>query len=224
MGTGRARLHLRRQPRVLRGGPGHAGPGRGRPHGERSRDGRAPDGRAPPPGRAACRPGRRPRTRLDDRPGAGEGPRNEGTRPRSCEPRGRPRVPTRAAAAGRRAEHHPRGAAARDRRRGRGPGTDSARRHPVRERLRISRTLAVVALLAASALALTPAPPAPARKPVLAQVKVPHPYYWREMYVPQVTSGPGAAAWSPDGAELVYAMQGSLWRQKLGSDEALQLT
>src|SRR5256885_10516415 len=62
------------------------------------------------------------------------------------------------------------------------------------------------------------------RQPVLKQVDVPHAYYWREMYVPQVTSGPSAAAWSPDGRELIYAMQGSLWRQRLGSGVAQQLT
>jgi Tol biopolymer transport system component len=65
---------------------------------------------------------------------------------------------------------------------------------------------------------------APQREGVLKQVRVPHPYYWREMYVPQTTSGPAAAAWSPDGTELVYAMQGSLWRQRVGTDEARQLT
>ncbi len=62
------------------------------------------------------------------------------------------------------------------------------------------------------------------RQPVLKQINEPHPYYYREMYLPQVTSGPSAAAWSPDGTELVYAMQGTLWRQRLGSDEATQLT
>ena len=62
------------------------------------------------------------------------------------------------------------------------------------------------------------------REGVLKQIRVPHSYYYREMYLPQVTSGPSAAAWSPDGTELVYAMQGSLWRQKLGSTEAVQLT
>jgi TolB protein len=62
------------------------------------------------------------------------------------------------------------------------------------------------------------------REPVLRQIQVPHNYYYREMYLPQVTSGPNAAAWSPDGTELVYAMQGTLWRQKLGSKEAIQLT
>ena len=68
------------------------------------------------------------------------------------------------------------------------------------------------------------APARAEREPVLKQIQVPHPYYYREMYLPQVTSGPDAAAWSPDGTELVYAMQGSLWRQKLGSTEAVQLT
>jgi len=62
------------------------------------------------------------------------------------------------------------------------------------------------------------------REPVLKQVEVPHPYYWREMYVPQVTSGPSAISWSPDGQELVYAMQGTLWRQRLGSGVANQIT
>ncbi|HET9274977.1 MAG TPA: hypothetical protein VFN96_02780, partial [Gemmatimonadales bacterium] len=59
---------------------------------------------------------------------------------------------------------------------------------------------------------------------MLKQIHVPHNYYYREMYLPQVTSGPSAAAWSPDGGELVYAMQGTLWRQKLGAAEAVQLT
>jgi Tol biopolymer transport system component len=55
-------------------------------------------------------------------------------------------------------------------------------------------------------------------------VKVRHPYYYREMFIPQVTSGSSAMAWSPDGTELVYSMQGSLWRQRVGSTEARQLT
>src|SRR3989454_8595319 len=62
------------------------------------------------------------------------------------------------------------------------------------------------------------------RAPVLQQVGLPHAYYWREMYVPQVTSGPSAATWSPDGTELIYSMQGSLWRQRLGSAVAVELT
>jgi hypothetical protein len=62
------------------------------------------------------------------------------------------------------------------------------------------------------------------REPVLKQVQLPHNYYWREMYIPQLTSGPSSAAWSPDGAAVVYSMKGSLWRQTLGSDEAVELT
>ena len=76
-------------------------------------------------------------------------------------------------------------------------------------------------------LALLGAAPAAAgaagREPVLPQIRVPHPYYYREMYLPQATSGPSAVAWSPDGSALVYSMQGRLWRQRLGSDEAEEL-
>ena len=60
---------------------------------------------------------------------------------------------------------------------------------------------------------LVPGIAAAQREPVLKQVAVPHPYYWREMYVPQVTSGPSAVAWSPDGRDVIYSMQGALWRQ-----------
>ncbi|HET8625471.1 MAG TPA: CehA/McbA family metallohydrolase [Gemmatimonadales bacterium] len=67
-------------------------------------------------------------------------------------------------------------------------------------------------------------PAAGQRKPVLDQIRVPHNYYYREMYLPQATSGPTAPSWSPDGGELVYSMQGTLWRQRLGSRDARQLT
>ncbi|HET7240709.1 MAG TPA: hypothetical protein VFI77_06100, partial [Gemmatimonadales bacterium] len=59
-------------------------------------------------------------------------------------------------------------------------------------------------------LTLHPATLHAQRAPVLQQIKVRHPYYFREMFIPQATSGAGAAAWSPDGTELVYAMQGTL--------------
>ena len=66
------------------------------------------------------------------------------------------------------------------------------------------------------------------RAAVLQQVDLPHAYYWREMYVPQVTSGPSSATWSPDGTELIYSMQGTLWRQRIdsggGRGGATQLT
>ena len=67
-------------------------------------------------------------------------------------------------------------------------------------------------------------PCAAQRKPVLPQIDLPHPYYFREMYLPQLTSGPSSVAWSPDSKELVYSMAGSLWRQKLDSKTAQQLT
>ena len=87
-------------------------------------------------------------------------------------------------------------------------------------RIRLAAAALVLLMGASGAAQALPAE----RPPVLKQIDEPHPYYYREMYLPQVTSGPSAAAWSPDGSELVYAMQGSLWRQKLGSGEAVQLT
>jgi TolB protein len=81
------------------------------------------------------------------------------------------------------------------------------------------RLAAAAALLAASLPAW-----ASGREPVLKQIQVPHSYYYREMYLPQVTSGPSAAAWSPDGRELVYSMQGTLWRQAVDSATATQLS
>src|SRR2546425_12347048 len=77
-------------------------------------------------------------------------------------------------------------------------------------------------LALAGGLALLPACLHGQRAAVLKQVDVPHAYYWREMYVPQVTSGPSAVTWSPDGRELIYAMQGSLWRQPVGAGAAHQ--
>lgn len=68
------------------------------------------------------------------------------------------------------------------------------------------------------------APAMAEREPVLKQIKVPHNYYFREMYLPQVSSGPQSPAWSPDARSLVYAMQGSLWQQAPDSDVAVQLT
>ena len=62
------------------------------------------------------------------------------------------------------------------------------------------------------------------RRPVLPQIDEPHPYYYRELYLPQLTSGPGSLTWSPDSQELLYSMGGSLWRQKVNAKEAQQLT
>src|SRR5262245_27755864 len=66
--------------------------------------------------------------------------------------------------------------------------------------------------------------PAHGREPVLEQIRLPHSYYYREMYLPQATSGPSSADWSPDGRDLVLAMQGSLWIHRLDSKETRQVT
>jgi TolB protein len=62
------------------------------------------------------------------------------------------------------------------------------------------------------------------REPVLKQIDLPHPYYYREMYLPQLTTGPSSVAWSPDSRSVVYSMAGSLWRQRLDFTAAEQLT
>ena len=86
-------------------------------------------------------------------------------------------------------------------------------------------TLAVARVVALGVVLFVGAQPLQTqRAPVLRQVDLPHAYYWREMYVPQVTSGPSAVTWSPDGTELIYSMQGTLWRQRIGSDTVAQIT
>ena len=68
------------------------------------------------------------------------------------------------------------------------------------------------------------AAPGGAAGPVLRQVKVPHPYYFREMFIPQVDQRPGlrnlVARWP--GADLRHA--GLALAAALGSEEARQLT
>jgi TolB protein len=76
----------------------------------------------------------------------------------------------------------------------------------------------LVLLLAALPLA------AQQREPVLKQIDMPHRYYYREMYLPQLTTGPSSAAWLPDSRSLVYSMAGSLWKQSLDSGAASELT
>lgn len=79
-------------------------------------------------------------------------------------------------------------------------------------------------LIAVMILSTAGAPAFADREPVLKQIDVPHNYYFREMYLPQLTTGPSSLAWSPDGNSLVYSMNGSLWRQDISSTIAEQLT
>ena len=83
----------------------------------------------------------------------------------------------------------------------------------------LKRSLLLLAALLAAVVQLSAQ-----RKPVLPQIDLPHPYYFREMYLPQLTSGPSSVAWSPDSKEVVYSMAGALWRQKIDSKEAKQIT
>src|SRR4051812_20279302 len=64
----------------------------------------------------------------------------------------------------------------------------------------------------------------PARVPVLGQIALPHHYYFRELYLPQITTGPSAPTWTPDGKTVIYSMGGTLWRQAIDDDVAEQLT
>ena len=84
-------------------------------------------------------------------------------------------------------------------------------------RLRIA-TMRGALLLCAAGSALA------GRETVLKQIDLPHNYYYREIYLPQLTTGPSSLAFSPDGRELVYSMGGSLWRQVIGSNAATELT
>jgi len=56
------------------------------------------------------------------------------------------------------------------------------------------------------------------------QIDLPHAYYYREMYLPQLTTGPSAVVWSPDSRTLIYSMAGSLWRQDVGSTISEEMT
>jgi hypothetical protein len=78
--------------------------------------------------------------------------------------------------------------------------------------------------LALALLLSLPASATAEREPVLKQVDLPHSYYWRELYLPQLTTGPSSLSFMPDGKTLIYSMAGSLWRQAIGSLEATELT
>jgi len=79
-------------------------------------------------------------------------------------------------------------------------------------------------LWVAIAAMLVSAPTWGQRRAVLGQIDEPHPYYYRELYLPQLTSGPSSLCWGPRSDEVIFSMAGSLWRQKMGENEAVELT
>ena len=87
-------------------------------------------------------------------------------------------------------------------------------KHHLQNVLQLRRIL-TSSLVILSALSL-----AAQRDPVLKQINLPHRYYYREMYLPQLTTGPNAAAWTPDSHSLIYSLAGTLWRQSLESTTA----
>jgi len=93
---------------------------------------------------------------------------------------------------------------------------------PQRDRISLLLLLVVACLTTVSLLGSLPV--WAQREPVLKQIDEPHPYYFREMYLPQLTTGPSTVTWAPDSRGVVYSMAGSLWQQKLDSTVAEQQT
>ena len=92
------------------------------------------------------------------------------------------------------------------------------------QRDRISLLLLLVVACLTTVFLLGSLPVWAQREPVLKQIDEPHPYYFREMYLPQLTTGPSAVTWAPDSRSVVYSMAGSLWQQKSDSTVAEQQT
>jgi Tol biopolymer transport system component len=91
------------------------------------------------------------------------------------------------------------------------------------QKLRKRNRLSCIAWVLGSLL-LAALPLRAQRLPVLAQIDVPFRTYYREMYLPHLTSGPSSLAWMPDSGSVIFSMQGCLWRQNINSTTAEQLT
>ena len=88
------------------------------------------------------------------------------------------------------------------------------------ETLHLRNRISLLLLMVVACLTTASLPLRAQREPVLKQINEPHPYYFREMYLPQLTTGPSAVTWAPDYRSVVYSMAGSLWQQKLDSTVA----
>ena len=89
---------------------------------------------------------------------------------------------------------------------------------------RVEEALKRATVIICAVLTLLVFPSYAQRRPVLPQIDEPHPYYYRELYLPQLTSGPSSLTWGPNSKELIYSMAGTMWRQKLVSKDAVQIT
>jgi hypothetical protein len=85
----------------------------------------------------------------------------------------------------------------------------------------VRHVLSIALLCALSSVIL---PVQAQRLPVLDQIDLPHAYYFREMYLPQLTNGPSSVAWSPDSKMVVYSRAGSLWIQEMQSTTAIEMS
>src|SRR5262249_33994034 len=168
---------------------------------------------------------RRPRQRTHARYGAGQRSNQPQTVPSVVWCRDQPRISSRSALTLLRAKHRPLHAAAeRVARAGGRSHRFVGSRAGRRARLIVGMPCSQYKILLSGLFFLSPLPLLADRKPVLGQIQLPPTYYSREMYLPQLTTGPSALTFSPDGKELVYSMGGSLWRQTIGSEQAREIT
>src|ERR1700674_38401 len=75
--------------------------------------------------------------------------------------------------------------------------------------------------------------PSPAQIPTAYPIATPNPdkqlqaaaqMYLESMYLPSVTRGPWQPSWSPDGQEIAFGMDGSIWKVTGQRGDAVQVT